>query len=124
MASVMVAAATLLAIVISVFFMHVSVGAAQKAQLQNSADLAALGAAAKYVQGFSSSDSCAVAHYIVQQLPDSAQIECMVRGENIRVELTAKGKFAWLVPTLTVRAVAGPAGSLEVNGKVGGTDQI
>lgn len=108
MATAFVAVAMAVAVTISAVLVQMSIGIAQKERLQNGADLAALGAATKYVAGFSLADSCAVASFIVAELPDRPQLECAAEGDNIRVNVEAKGMFAWLAPTVRVHAVAGP----------------
>ena len=104
-----VAAAMLVAVLISVYLMQFSAGLVQRQRLQAAADLAALGAASYHVQGYGDSEACAVAQRIVAHEPDRAQVQCVVSGDEVTVVATARGVFSWLAPQLKVRAVAGPA---------------
>lgn len=108
MVSVLMAAAMVIAVVMVAVLMQLSAQLAQKERLQNGADLAALGAATKYVAGSSLEDSCAVASFIVADLHDQPQLECEAQGDNIRIDIEVTGKFAWISPAVRVHAVAGP----------------
>lgn len=107
MVSVIVAAGMLIVMVIAAYLMQFSAGLAQQARIQNGADLAALAAASRHVQGYSDENACQAAEYIASKLPDSPSVSCIAHGENMEVILKTQGAFAWLSPEIKASALAG-----------------